>query len=761
MADRFVAAVRSWLERSAISQADTHARTPTGESTSVVMLKTLKLLYWAGLSLGLVMVALPHPGKLDRLVILALALVSLIMTVVFNSLGERLPPWAFPLFQAIGTLLVSAAVLVGEDFVFFYLWILCYSAYFFSLRMVILQGVLVAVCYGAVLAYRAPDTASLSRWAVLVGTLVVLATMVRMLSERLRRMFDTLHSAETRYREVIEGVPAVVYECDPEPDGAWGYISPKIESLLGFTAEEWTSDGGIWLRQLHPEDRQAVLAEDEVCWSGSADSSYTEYRMITKDGRSVWIADDAVISFDEGRRSHWRGVLTDISQRKLLEEQLTHQAFYDALTGLANRALLLERIDHALKRIQRSGDRVGLLLLDLDDFKTVNDSLGHVAGDELLREVAVRLRDAVREVDTVARLGGDEFAVLIEDFENLDSATVVASRIIEALKAPFSVLGVECSVYGSIGIAMGSANGRNAEELVRNADVAMYLAKGEGKGRFEIFEAHMHEAAVHRLQLKVELQRAVDQCEFSVHYQPIIDLEHNRITGAEALVRWMHPERGVISPAEFIPLAEETGLIVPLGRWVLEQATMQARDWQLRFGQSPSLRMSVNVSARQLQHLGFVEEVRRTLDASGLSPECLVLEITESTLMADGDGAVGRLSELKSLGVELAIDDFGTGYSSLNYLARFPIDELKIDRSFVQPMADGEGAELTQAIVRLGHSLELRLVAEGIEGPRQLQMLRDLGCHYGQGYLFSRPVTPSELEAHFISTAGSKTSPSL
>ena len=380
-----------------------------------------------------------------------------------------------------------------------------------------------------------------------------------------------------------------------------------------------------------------------------------------------------------------------------------------------------------------------MLFLDLDEFKTINDSLGHGAGDQLLVAVAERLRTCLRDADTAARLGGDEFAILLEEIEEAGPA-LVAQRVLDTLHAPFVLSGREVFVNASIGIAVGSVQ-QDANELLRDADAAMYVAKTNGKGRFETFAPAMHDAVMERLTLQVELQRAVEQQEFTIQYQPIVELDSGRITGVKALIRWQHPVRGQMPPARFIPLAEQTGLIVPIGRWVLQQACQQAQRWHTQHPTTPPLGVSVNLSARQLQHPGLVPDVAAALAVSGVDPGSLTLEITESVLVHDTEATITVLGKLKTLGVRLAIDDFGTGYSSLNYLQRFPVDILKIDKSFIDGVAKGaEASTVARAITKLGHSLGLETVAEGIEEPEQQAAISAMGCLQGQGYHFARPL---------------------
>ena len=445
-----------------------------------------------------------------------------------------------------------------------------------------------------------------------------------------------------------------------------------------------------------------------------------------------------------------------LRHREALEAALTHQAFHDSLTELANRALFTDRADHALARRGTADDSVAVLLLDLDDFKTINDSLGHAAGDQLLVGVAARIHGCVRDGDTVARLGGDEFAILLEDLEDPIDAVRTTERLLAALQAPFRISGREVFSHASVGIAMGSPGRTGADDLLRDADMAMYLAKGKGKSRYELFEPALHATLLGRLQLQAELHQALERGDFILHYQPIVALETGRTVGVEALLRWRHEERGTVPPLEFIALAEETGLIVPIGRWVLEEACAQARRWRDRFPAEPPRMMSVNLSARQLQDPGFVDAVAAALATSGLDPDELVLEITENVLLEHTEATVDRLAALRRLGVRIAMDDFRTGYSSLAYLHRFPIDILKIDRSFVEALAGGreEGA-LVRAIMKLGETLRLETVAEGIESARQVTQLRSMGCRLGQGYLFDRPLDVAAMEARLAGeTAG-------
>ena len=428
-------------------------------------------------------------------------------------------------------------------------------------------------------------------------------------------------------------------------------------------------------------------------------------------------------------------------------EQLKHQAFHDSLTDLANRGLIADRVEHALARAKRLKSTVAVLFLDLDDFKTINDSLGHTVGDELLVAVAARLRGCLRESDTAARLGGDEFAILLEDVPDADDAAATAERLIDSLEAPFVLEGKEVFVHASVGVALGhGGHGETSGDLLRNADLAMYIAKGQGKRRYEFFTPSMHSGAIAPLKLKADLQRALEHGEFVLHYQTIVQLEGGRIVGMEALVRWRHPERGLQAPDEFMPLAEETGLVRPMGGWVLREACSRMRSWQTTLGRD--LTITVNLSPRQVSEPTLVKEVAAALRESGLAASSLVLEITETVLMGDTEATSGKLGRLKGLGVRLAIDDFGTGYSSLDYLKRLPIDMIKVAKPFVDDVTKGsEQAALAQAIIRLGDTFGLETVAEGIEHEEQTDRLRELGCPLGQGFFFSVPLEVTEAKA--------------
>jgi diguanylate cyclase (GGDEF)-like protein/PAS domain S-box-containing protein len=436
----------------------------------------------------------------------------------------------------------------------------------------------------------------------------------------------------------------------------------------------------------------------------------------------------------------------DITERVRLEKELAHQAFHDSLTGLANQALFRDRVTHALTRAARRQTRLAVLFIDLDDFKTVNDSLGHTAGDVLLVAVAERLRDCLRATDTAARLGGDEFALLVEDLSCDKDATDLADRVLTALAEPFAIAGREIVVGASVGIAFDDT-GITTGQLLRNADIAMYTAKRGGKRRHEMFETDMHRAAVDRLEIQADLRRALDHRELTLQYQPIFTLGSGRITGVEALVRWQHPVRGLLAPDAFIPIAEETGLICELGRQVLVEACTQARRWQRLRPDEPLLSVSVNLSPRQLQNDDLVGHIVEALTVSGLDPSSLVLEITEGAMMHHTDALITRLNALKALGVKLALDDFGTGYSSFGYLQRLPIDVLKIDRAFIGTIeVDDSKSVVAQAIVSLAQTMDLVAVAEGVETSTQAEMLGRMGCDQAQGFYLARPMDPEAVE---------------
>ena len=558
-----------------------------------------------------------------------------------------------------------------------------------------------------------------------------------------------LRDAEERYRTLVERLPAIVYVADFGSQGTWRYVSPQIEAVLGFTPDEWLADASLWARQIHPADRELVLAAEEQLRTRGVEQSATwEYRMLARDGGVVWIRDEAMLIPGDGSRiPQMRGVMIDITDRKHLEERLTHQAFYDGLTGLPNRALFIERLDHALARsMRRPDDIVAVLFLDLDDFKVVNDTLGHTAGDQLLQTVSRRLVDASRADDTAARLGGDEFTILLEDVSSVDEVARYAGRILERITAPIDVGEHRLTVSASIGIGISGSGETGAEDLVRQADVAMYRAKQNGKAGFEIYDERMSVEAWRRLEMEAELRRAIEDGHLEVYYQPIYDLTSGRLIEVEALVRWQHPERGLLQPADFIPFAESMGLILEIDRYVLEAACQQVRAWSVDDGLTADLTLCVNLSAREFRVPGIVEAVADVLRGTGLPAGQLKLEITESVVMIESDLTESIIRGLASLGVRIAIDDFGVGYSALGYLRRLSADTLKIDRSFVAGLGSSrEDAAIVSATIALARALDLSVTAEGIETPAQAALLRELGCDRGQGFLFSPPVPAGRL----------------
>ncbi|HZU40340.1 MAG TPA: EAL domain-containing protein [Solirubrobacteraceae bacterium] len=719
-------------------------------------------------------------------------------------------------------------------------------------------------------------------------------------------------AGEDGYRQLLERVPAVVYIAEPGEHGRWLYVSAQIEAILGFTPGEWYADRELWFKRLHEGDRAEVLEREHTDEAGFTELTATEYRMLHRDGRTVWIRDEAQLIRGDSGRPLWHGVLLDITDRKLVEEELErraaqqaavamvgeralegrstdelveesvaaaarlldadlavmiehvpehehfrvrashgdiaaegarmqatpesqpgyamharapvvvedwateerflapppelglrsgvcvliegsrgtfgvlsvqcrrtrvyrsdeidflqslanvladalerqaieddirHRALHDELTGLPNRVLFLDRIEQALARLRRNRSLAAILFLDFDHFKVINDSLGHHVGDELLAAAAPRLKHAVRASDTVARFGGDEFAILLEDIGGESDAIEMAERVASLFARPFLVAGSEHFVSASVGIAL-ARGGELPMELIRDADAAMYRAKERGRSRYEVFDEAMRGRALARLRVENDLRRALERSELRLDYQPVVSLRDRAIVGVEALIRWHHPQRGLVSPAEFIPVAEENGLIEPIGRWVLERACRQAAHWHAAHPDARPIEMSVNLSVVQLRKPGLTDTVAAALQASGLDPATLSLEITETAMAHEAEGIVAVLESLGALGVRLVLDDFGTGYSSLSYLPRLPLDALKVDRSFV----DGLGVEphdtaITEAIIALARALSLGVVAEGVEGEGQIGELRRLGCELAQGFHFSRPVPAGEISA--------------
>ena len=570
---------------------------------------------------------------------------------------------------------------------------------------------------------------------------VALARIATQLS--LKRAQEALRESEERYALAAQGAN----------DGLWDwnlltnivYFSPRWKSMLGYHEGEIGDQPEEWLDRVHDSDRERVKDELAAHREGLTPHLECEQRVLNKDGTFRWMLTRGLAVRDpSGKATRIAGSQTDITEGKVT----------DPLTGLPNRLLFIDRLGRLIKRAKRRKDRLfAVLFLDLDGFKLINDSLGHLVGDQLLLAVSSRLEKSLRLTDTVARLGetftmarlgGDEFTVLLDDLKDLGDARVTADRLINVLTSPFLLGGKEVFTSASIGIALSNAAYENPEDMLRDADTAMYRAKSLGKARYEVFDADMRASLVARLQVETDLRHGLEREEFCNFYQPIVALDSGRIVGFEALLRWQHPTRGLIGPEEFIPVAEETGLIRELGWWNLREACRQLSEWKADSDNYANFTMNVNLSAKQFLQPNLVEEIRDLIRELAFSPETLRLEITESTVMLDPLATTKMLRQIKSLGILLAIDDFGTGYSSLSYLHRFPLDTIKIDRSFISGTSDVVGMEIAQTIMPMAKNLKLDVIAEGVETIEQMALLKKLQCKYAQGYYFSKPLSAAE-----------------
>ena len=556
-----------------------------------------------------------------------------------------------------------------------------------------------------------------------------------------------LRQIEESYGPLPEGLPSVAYIFKPGLEGECLYISPSVEQVLGYPRDRWLEEAGLWDRLLHADDYERVTVNEAEC-ARSGEKLVQEYRLRSADGHDVWIRDEMTVvrGAHDDREPLFYGVFLDVTERKRMESELERLALFDPLTGLPNRILFVDRLRQVLDRPRRLAT-TAVYFVDLDRFKRINDSLGHAAGDDVLREIARRLRSVLRPEDTIARFGGDEFTIMCESVGGVLEAVGVADRLQRPLRQPLRAGGAELRLSASIGVALAEpGDGVDGERLIGDADAAMYRAKERGGARTELFDTVMRDRAVEALAIEQELQRAIEQGELRVYYQPAVDLSSGTMVGAEALVRWQHPERGLLTPDKFLDVAEETGLIVPLGAWVIEEACRALAAWRAR-PESASMRLSVNLGARELTHPDAVTTVLGAVRRSGVDPGALTLEVTESTAMADGDTGFRALRDLSGEGLHVAIDDFGTGYSSLDQLHRMPVDVVKVDRSFVQRMSDDPTSrELVAAVIGMARALNLLVVAEGVETAEHASALREMGCSFGQGFLYAQPLPADELD---------------
>jgi diguanylate cyclase (GGDEF)-like protein/PAS domain S-box-containing protein len=563
-----------------------------------------------------------------------------------------------------------------------------------------------------------------------------------------------LHHVRSTYGALVEQIPAIVYQDKTDESWSTVYVSPQITTLLGVLPEEWTGESKLWLEMLHPDDRDRAIEEvDRGIESGEP---YTvEYRMVARDGRVKWFQDTAVMLRDtDGNPAYTHGVMLDITERREAEERLTYLAYHDSLTGMPNRAMFDELLELSLARARRADRGVAVLALDVDNFKLINDSLGHEVGDHLITQIAARLQEATRDTDLVARPGGDEFLMLLADLEQTSpvvdengaaiSAQAVAHRVLESFEAPFEVDGTELYVTASIGISVFPLDAADATSLLRNADSAVYLAKANGPGGYVLNHLE-NDGALSKLSLSTRLRKAVEQKDWALHYQPLINLFSGEMFGVEALIRWPDPAGGLVPPGDFIPLAEEMGLIEAIGAWVVEEICRQDAQWR---DEGLELEIGFNLSPRQLWQPDPVRRIADQIEDSGVDPQRITVEITESTAMNDPDRTLEVLHGFKDHGLKLAIDDFGTGYSSLSRLRYMPVDVLKIDRTFVRDVnADKQSASMVSAIIALANNLSMEPLAEGIETEEEWRFLAARGCSSGQGFLFSKPVPADEISA--------------
>ncbi|WP_051050396.1 EAL domain-containing protein [Fortiea contorta] len=560
-----------------------------------------------------------------------------------------------------------------------------------------------------------------------------------------------LRQSEQRYASLAAAAPVGIFRTDAQ--GNCLYVNERWCKIAGISAEAAIAQG--WLQGIHPHDLEKVATE----WYQSAQENrpfQLEYRFQKPDGSVTWVFGQAVAETDAaGEIIGYVKTITDINEqltarrdRQHAEEQLIYNALHDSLTGLPNRNLLTKRLELAINRAKRIENyHFAVLFLDMDRFKIINDSLGHLVGDQLLTIIAHKLKSQIRTRDLAARLGGDEFVILLEDIDGIAGAIQVAERILSEFQSPLILNSYEVLITTSIGIVLGK-NYHLAENLLRDSDIAMYRAKAKGRSCYKVFDAQMHTQALMRLNLENDLRKALERQEFIIYYQPIFDLNNHHLVGFEALARWLHPTRGFVSPADFIPIAEETGLIVSLDNWMLSTACQQLADWQTQFPSLSPLKVNINLSVQDLRKVTLVKDVEYILTQTGLDAHCLTLEITESMLIENITETITILEQLKSLGIQISIDDFGTGYSSLNYLHRLPADSLKIDRSFIQQMQqESRNYQVVKTIITLSNQLGLVVIAEGIETQQQLRSLQELGCEFGQGYLFSKPIAAKEIEA--------------